>query len=327
MSRALILPTPANPFLLCYWIHLYKQFIKPEIDTLYVHVNQSLDENVKRYIDDLLNEDGIIYVYTDHQIEHGDAIDKILDLVTEKYVCLIEDDCLIFKSGAINQYFTELEQYNYEVVGSKRGSCGKEIWDASQDKYDLDYTGYGDTGCNFWPNLFFIETEALRQTDRNFKAKEWKAGTFIPELNYTIQQDTYGDTFVNTSIQILNKYPQHRILYIPQYHASPDDGIHYDQKTSVFDGNARYIHVGSLSSMNVNTYTKQQYLRNEYEKKEWERRVAFWRMFYQFSYPFPTYMNDYANKYNEVLERMTADLELSAERICIFQSRYKKLGL
>ena len=162
MSRAVILPTPADPFLLTYWLDLFLKNVMDEIDTLYVHANRELDPRVLSYIEEMFKHPKIVFKHTNHQVEHGDAIDQILEVVKEDHVMLFEDDCYNFRQGFVNKMFTLLEGNFYDVIGSKRGSCGQEILDASKKKYGLDYSGLGDQGCNFWPSYFFIKTIELR---------------------------------------------------------------------------------------------------------------------------------------------------------------------
>lgn len=327
MSRAVILPTPCNPFLLTYWLDLYLKNIAPEVDTLYVHANADIEPEVFEYIKDMFSIPNVVFKFTDHQIEHGNAIDEILDQIKETHVMLIEDDCYTFKPGLVGKMFSKLENGHCDVVGSKRGSCGQEILNASQAKYGLDYSGFGDSGCNFWPAYFFIKTDDLRATDRHFQAKEWKAGTYIPELDYTVKDNQYGDTFVNTSIQIMAKFPQSRIHYIQQYHASPADEILAVRKMGLFDGEARHTHVGSLSSFNATRDIEPPVMNNKMEKREWERRIAFWLTGWEVSQPVSSRMVNYSNLYKQKLDELIVKMGLSYSSIRKFQLIYKGLGL
>ena len=327
MSRAVILPTPCNPFLLTYWLDMYLKNISPEVDTLYIHANAELEINVFKYIKEMFDIPNVVFMFTDHQIEHGNAIDEILDKVKEDHVMLIEDDCYTFKPGLVDKMFSLIENNLVDVVGSKRGSCGQEILDASKAKYNLDYSGFGDSGCNFWPAYFFIRTDDLRATDRHFQAKEWKAGTYIPELDYTVKENQYGDTFVNTSIQIMAKFPQDRIKYIQQYHASPADDILSIRKIGLFDGQAKHTHIGSLSSFNARRDVEPPVMNNQMEKKEWERRIAFWLKGWEISQPVNNGMIAYSYLYKQKLDELTNKMGLSISRIRKFQNIYKKIGL
>lgn len=327
MSRAVILPTPTSPFQLKYWLDMYERNVEPEVDMLYVHINGIYKPEELEAMLKLCEMHSAMVMFTDHQIEHGTAIDKILDTVTEEHVMLIEDDCFVFKGGFVNKMFTLLENGAFLVIGSKRGSCGNEILEASKTKYKLDYSGLGDSGCNFWPSYFFIATQALRDTDRHFHAKEFRAGVFCEELNHTFTETQYGDTFVNTSIQIMAKYPQQSIHYIPQHHASPDDSIWYNKKQGLFDGQAKYIHVGSLSSFNINQ-AQFANIPNQQEKREWERRVAFWTMFWEHSQAqLPPELGELSTRYKAKLDQMIAEMRLSISKVNQFKAIYRTLGL
>ena len=126
-NRAVILPTPGNPFLLTYWLDLYLKNIASEVNTLYVHVNTEIEPEVLDYIKEMFSIPNVVFMFTDHQIEHGNAIDEILNKVKEEYVMLIEDDCYTFKPGLVGKMFGFIENNIYDVIGSKRGSCGQEM--------------------------------------------------------------------------------------------------------------------------------------------------------------------------------------------------------
>jgi hypothetical protein len=319
-----------------------------EIDMLYVHLNSPVEDEVVLYIANLCQHPKIKFMYTDHQIEHGDAIDFALEQVTQEFVMLIEDDCYIFKSGKVSALFELVESGRFDLIGSKRGSCHAEIMDASAMKYRLDYSGAGDTGCNFWPNLFFCRTHTLKDTDRNFKARAWSKGEAIPELNWVVQSDViYGDTFVNTSIQLMAKYPQDRIHYIPQYHGSPDDQNHASENTHLWDGVASWVHVGSLSSgvggMLCDTVGRPMAKRkdktvpandilpnhchNENEQREWERRCQWWLTFWETAKDIPETMRDFHTQYYLAIYRIINQYQLSETRIKKRQKIYERLGL
>lgn len=355
MSRAAILPYPGDPFLLRYWLTLFARIWGSEVDTLYIHLNSTLEKEMVEYIDSLIHQAShvsqrkICFIHSDHQIEHGDVIDMTLEDVEEDLVMLIEDDCYIFREGVINQCFTYLESGEYDVVGSKRGSCSQEILDASKEKYGLDYGGEGDQGCNFWPNLFFSSKKLLTETDRNFAARSWKKGEVVEPLGLKVEaEEVVGDTFVNTSIQIMATVPQERIKYIPQYHGSPLDLDDYSRRRNLWDGKAPWVHVGSLSSGvggalmdregRVLTRRKIDPPKSESvlaghcntpaEKKEWERRVQWWLTFWQSAAPTITSKEqEFYNLYGEAIQRIIDQYGLSEKSITQRQNAYRRLGL
>lgn len=328
-GRAVILPTPASFVHLAYWNKYYERFIEPSINTLYVHLNGEYSQAEIDLIFELFDKKNVVFKHTKKQVEHGDAIDMMLDLVTEEHVMLIEDDCFVFRDGFIDKMFSLLENDQYLLIGSKRGSCGQEILDASKKKYRLDYSGLGDSGCNFWPSYFFCSTDTIRETDRNFKAREFRAGFYSKELDHTFKETQYGDTFVNTSIQLMATTPQQAIHYIPQNHASPDDLIWHNKNMRLFNGNAKYIHVGSLSSFNYKRYKSHPEIIGDFNKKEWERRTSFYLTFWE-DYSIEGLTEEQKmlyDLYHEKLLKMIDDMGLSATRIKKFQIIYSRLGL
>jgi len=349
-TRAAILPYPGDPFLLRYWLDLYHRTWAQEIDHLYIVLNSTLEKPMVEYIKTQVenysyNKDITLY-YIDHQIEHGAGIDYALERVNEELVMLVEDDCYIHKAGAVDRCFSYLESGAVDVVGSKRGSCSDEISEVSRLQYGLDYSGMGDQGCNFWPNLFFSSKQLLIDTDRNFAARRWVKGELIEPLNHIVQSDeVVGDTFVNTSIQVLAKIPQGRIKYIPQYHGYPHDLEDYMRSQNLWDGICPWVHVGSLSSgvggalrddqgrpLSRRTIDPPNPTPMETiafaDKKEWERRVQWWLTFYQTAQPTITEAEqDFYNQYGGAVTRLITAFDLSLQHIRSRQSAYSKLGL
>jgi hypothetical protein len=303
-------------------------------------------EYIKTQVENYKYGKDITLYYIDHQIEHGHAIDYALERVKEDLVMLIEDDCYIFKPGAVEKCFCYLEGHYYDVVGSKRGSCSTEISETAKNLYGLDYSGAGDQGCNFWPNLFFSSKKLLMETDRNFAARAWQKGETIEALNHIVGRDeVVGDTFVNTSLQILAKVPQNRIKYVPQYHGYPQDLEDYMRQQNLWDGQAEWVHVGSLSSgvggalrddqgrpLSRRTIdppnTQPMETISFADKKEWERRVQWWLTFYQTAQDTITdEEQDFYNQYGGAINRLISAFDLNPIHIRSRQNAYSKLGL
>jgi hypothetical protein len=276
-------------------------------------------------------------------MEHGAAINEMLSYCHEQYVMLIEDDGYIFQKGVVNGCFLRLENGADDILGSPRGSCSPEIWDRAKELWNLDYSGLGDKGPNFWPNYFFTHTKYLHQTDHNFGAKAWAKGERIEPLNYTAKELCASDTFVNTSLQL--RAMNLRIAEIPQYHASPDDLEHYEKKQFLFDGKAPWTHVGSLSSGTHGVLIDdsgrplaERRITSAYahkkvpgkcdsmqEKNEWERRVVFWSMFLDNADPdaIPEFRAEYA----KAIKRVITQFNLSQYDIDRKKEIYRSIGL
>lgn len=344
-SRAALLPYPGDPFLLNYWLKLYKKYWAKDIDCLYIGFNSRVEESVFEYIMEIINE-ASVETGTSSRIDvipymndHGATLLRLLDLVKEEYVMLIEDDGFIFNDKIVGECFAKLESGQYDIVGSKRGSCSMEVLTAAQNKWNLQYEGEGDQGPNFWPNFFFCKTELLRRTDRKFGARCWYKGEVIEGLNYVVTDElANGDTFVNTSLQLRAMVSPERILCLPQYHGSPDDLDHYQRGKYLFDGLAPWTHVGSLSS-GISGLLRDEYNRpleirlvqpkeektvlpgglctSEAEHKEFERRVQWWLTFLEavdFESLSPKVKPFYL-AYKTAVEQLIAQFELSISRI------------
>ncbi len=352
-SRAALLPHPADPFMFNYWLKFFNKVWRDEVDCLYIYINSPIEPKIIGYMLDLVRSDPKINVtYFPQQIEHGEAINRMLDLVQEDNVMLIEDDGFIFRSGWVDRFFNYLENDIYDLIGSPRGSCSQEIWDASKAKYSLDYSGMGDVGPNFWPCYLFTRKRLLTDTDRNFGAKHWPAGTRIEELDYTVKEDgCYGDTFVNTSVQLRNRLSKNRIFTIPQYHGSPDDLEHFSKNYNLWDRVAYWTHVGSLSSGTHGILIDDQgrslarrtidppkdtaripaTCNTLQEHNEWERRVQWWLTFLEYfkeqQPKVPQAVYDFAVEYEKAISRIITQLQLNKDHIVKRQQIYKQIGL
>jgi hypothetical protein len=349
-NRAAILPFPGDPFLLTYWLHTYEKYWSNQVDKLYIYFNSPIEDEVVSYIKNLcLEYPKVNLQYNNVQIEHGEAINRTLDIVREDLVMLIEDDGFIFNYGIIEYCFQQIEQDRFDIVGGKRGSCGFELLERAKDRWRLDYTGLGDQGPNFWPCFFFCRKQLLLNTDRVFGSKMWKAGERCEPLNFNVETDQCGDTFVNTSLQLRDLVPISRILCIPQYHGSPDDLVHYENHQFLFDGKAPWCHIGSLSTGvggllrdNQNRALARRLIdppeseiklppicNTEQETHEFERRVQWWLRFYNYymSFDHPEEMPNFTPLYKNAIETIINQYKLSRKRIDQRLLAYASLGL
>ena len=355
MSRCAILPFPGDPFLLHYWLSFYGS-THPEsprwgnyIDTLYIYFNSPIEEAAVKNIEALCNYlyIGIHLIYNNQQIEHGEAINRTLDVVKEDYIMLIEDDGFIFKPEIVDVAFKMIETGGMQIVGSKRGSCHMEILSAAQKKWGLNYEGYGDQGPNFWPCFFFCRKDLLLKTDRQFGARAWKQGEIVLPLEHEVlAPQIHSDTFVNTSLQLRAIVPENQIAYFPQYHGNTDDYPDYLAKTNLCDGKAPWTHAGSLSSGVGGILTDDQgralarrkidppkgsdrlpnYCNTEQERLEWERRVMWWERFWRFA-AWNENIAEFYDLYKKAIDRIVKQYGLDEKRIEQRLNIYRELGL
>ena len=346
MSRAVILPFPGDPYLINYWLHLFRTVWYDEISKLYIYHNSTIEPEMEAYIKNLCKDEKIVYIYNPKQIEHGDAINNALDEVKEDYLMLIEDDAYIFKKYIVDACFRELENNKYDIIGSRRGSCAFEILEQARLKWGLDYEGEGDQGCNFWPCYFFTKTSILKQTTRRFGARAWNSGQIIEPLSYVVDAPVvYGDTFVNTSLELRAIIPQERILTIPQYHADPNDITFHENKKFLFNGLSSWTHVGSLSTGVGGVLTDDQNrplskrkiwepqelqqgknANSAGEVLEWARRISFWLRFYEFA-DSNRGSEEFYELYGKAIHKLIIKNDIPYTTIRRFKKIYKTLGL
>ena len=319
MSRAVLLPTPGDPFLLYYWLNNYERVWRDEIDKLYICVNGQTDKEVLSFFKELIG--GVTnaeYIEFGTMIDHGNAIDKLLDLCGEKYVMLAEDDAFVVKSGQVDKCFKLLESGEKQIVGSRRGSCSAEILEKAKGRWGLDYSGFGDNGCNFWPAFLFTSKELLTATDREFGAKQWQPGEYIKGLDMIADELCVGDTLVNTSLQLRGMVKNSLIESVPQYHGATDDEPDYLAKTNIWSPDCCWLHVGSLSSgvyglLDLNRELSRDHFRTHDERMELERRVTFWTIFAS-SFK-ENVLKKQLKDYKEALHRLVKHYELDRNRI------------
>lgn len=334
MSRAAILPYPADPFLLNFWIKGFKNIWYDEVDRLYIYCNSPIERPVIDFIKTITDDEKIAFLYDPQQVPHGVAINNTLDFVVEGNVMLIEDDAFVIKKGAIDYYFSFIESGAYDVVGSPRGSCSFEILERGKQLWDVPE-------CNFWPCFLFTKKETLITTDRWFDSKSWKAGEYVPFLFTSFDVDVVGDTFVNTSLQLRAK--GYKIYTVEQYHSYVTDIDDYRVGRYIFGAQCPWFHVGSLSSgvggvlmddrgrslskRFIEEPEEQTILpphcNSSGEQREWERRVAWWLTFAEEA---PKgIIDDFLVLYFQAVERVIQQYKLSRKTITTRQTVFKKI--
>lgn len=325
MTRAALLSTCGDPFILGLCVKLWKERWGSEIDKLYINYNNHAGvplEAVQECLAKLIEDPRIVLIYHATGIGNGPPQIELLKIVKEDLILLLEDDFFIFNAGAVDECFRRIESGETDLLGSPRGSCGKEVWDAAQKKYNLDYSGLGDKGPTWWPTGLYCRKEDLLKTDLDFGSKEYKAGEYFKEIDHTIEVTEYSDTFVWASLQL--RYLGVRSIDIPQYHASPEEIEYYENKSDKWaDGVKKgWIHGGSLSAgwggylsgslPDVSTLQA---------KMEIETRVAFWTIAWSETEGYPLFRIDYGRGIEDLIQKA----ELSVDRVNRKMNIYRQL--
>lgn len=329
MSRAAILPTPADPFQLILWWDMFKKNAMPNLDHLYVYINSSVGGEVVSFIKkNVLNDPRITIRYSNHMIGHGEAIKRSLADVVEDHMLLIEDDCIVFRP-AFDDLFMKLETKQVDIIGSYRQSSSENIATAALNTFL--YPPHLEQF--FWPNLLFTDAERLRKTDQNFGSKHFDVGEEIKELGWVVDGPVGNDTFVWASIQLRASKP--RIEWIEQYHAQVDDPDFQRAGYRAWNGIAQWVHIGSLSSVMMNfllddqgyplmhrgvgtpheTYPLPKEIEDEAGKQEIESRFAHTILAYEYAKDRCGAIQDFVDVYGRAIEKAIMEMRLNRERI------------
>lgn len=245
-SRAAILPTPGDPFILAGWLNHYKNVWKDEVDRLYVHLNSRLEDPVINYSKKLVEDVGGTILYSKGWLGHGEALRVLVETVEEEFIVLCEDDAYVLSSGIVDQLFGMVERKDTDAIASGRVSCAISL---QQREIEVFKLRGGDIHLpNFWPCFFFCPTQMLLDTDRNYAAKNWEKGEYIKELDWTTPDNISADTFGWTSIQLRNK--GYRFHLIPDGRSTTQDRELFVRRQGIFAAPpiAPWIHFGSTSS-------------------------------------------------------------------------------
>lgn len=323
-TRAVLLPSTADPFLMRQWFKSFEIW-KDEVDKIYVLLNSDADPVLAAqsfiYIGSILlsavGKDKFWIEGTMPKIDHGPAIDQMLEVCTEDLILLIEEDALVFKKGVVDEYFKLIEDGEYDLVGSARGSTGKEIWKRGNELWP----DTPEQAPHFWPNFLFCKRADLLKTDRNFSAKAWYKGDYIKELDLTITDEViYADSFVWASIQLRAKGL--RVKLVEQYHSRIEDLEDFTQVKGIFDRKAPWVHIGSLSGWwNVLMAEELQFRIGEVN--EWERRASFWLLCYENSEP--DKLPEFRERYKKGIDRLIDEYTLSLPRVKYRADLYRRL--
>ncbi len=338
MSRAALLPSIGDPFVLLYWFRFFENVWQDEVDKLYFYVSpKTVSVEILQLIHDrVASHPKVEFRITPMEFtDHGEIMRLLVLDCKEPHIMFIEDDGFIFGKGAVDQQFKRIESGKYDLIGSSRGSIHMPISDREEEVFGKISIGY-DSGPNFWPNFLFATTELLKKTDLHFEAKHWEKGHYIKELDMALEEDSGADTFSWASIQL--RTLTDKIGYCPQYKAYPHDPILRSQNEWTFSGNAKWIHAGSFSS------GIRYFLRDEKDvtlegegllpltppadegsRNDFECRVAWWSMIMDVVTGETDSIAEFRSKYVVALERLIDFMGLHRNEIEYRKKMYLEL--
>lgn len=328
MSRAVFLSAGGDPFLSLFVLKLFKERFYDEVDKIYICYNNHAGvplEVAQEFISKAIEDPKVQLIYHPSGIGNGMPITEMAKIAKEDLIMLLEDDGFIFQSGAVNKCFQDIESDLTDIVGSPRFSCGTEIGEASKIKYGLDYSGYGDVGCNWWPNFFFCKREDLLKTDMDFGSHTWTPGEYSKELDHTFTEINHGDTFVWACIQLRARGL--RSHSVPQHHAGPfeiTDKETGEQNWHPSQSWFPWIHGGSLSAGWGGYLTGSiPDTSNDSAKQEIETRVAFWMICSDVIDGFEDFKQRYKLGIQELIDNGNLNRDRIIEKVIIYKQLMK----
>lgn len=326
MSRAAFLATAGDPFSTLMVYKLFKERWYNEVNTFYININNHCGvpkEVIGELISILVLDPKIHIIYHPSGIGNGPPVTEMVKLCKEDLILLLEEDGFIFDSGEVNRCFQQIESDLTDALGSPRFSCGVEVGEAAKKKWNLNYSGYGDVGPNFWPNFFFCKRSDLLKTDLDFGSHTWQPGEYCPKLDHTFTEVNHGDTFVWLCVQL--RALGLRFQNIPQHHADPYEIEHkksgeqnWHRATQPF----HWIHAGSLSA-GWGGYLSGRVpdTSNESAKLEMETRAAFWKLCANTIQGF----DGFIDRYQDGIDELIKNAELDPRRIDNKYLLYKEI--
>lgn len=323
MTRAVLLSTCGDPFILLFCIKLWQERWYDEISKMYINYNNHCgiqSDVVGECLSTLVKDPKIHLIYHGSGIGNGPPQVENLKLCQEDLVCLMEDDFFVFNSGALDRNFKLIEDGKADIIGSCRYAAG-EVAQAAQKKYNLDYSGIGDKGFGWWPTGFFCHRKDLLKTDLDFGSKKYPKGEYFKELDHTFAEDAHTDTFTWASVQL--RYLGVESIDIPHHHADPYEieskqkgQMNWDKQSEPFD----WIHGGSLSA-GWGGYLSGQIpdTSNESAKQEMESRVAFWDIALHSVDGFDAFKVDYQTGITDLIHNAQLDTGRIYKKINIYK--------
>ena len=311
-KRIAILSSGGDIFLSSLVLKLFKERFYDEIDEMFVCYNNHAQiplSVAQEFIKNVMEEPKARIVYYPMGVGNGVPIKQgVLLAPDDSLILLLEDDGWVFTQGKINECFERIESGETDLLGSPRGSCGQEIWNAAQTKYNLDYTGEKDVGPTWWPNFLFCKRKDLLRTDLNFASKEYKAGEYVKEIDHTMVETQYSDTFAFASLQL--RYLGIRSEEIPQFHCSPTEMADKQLGKMNWRNNQSpyWLHVGSLSS-GFGGYLSGQIpdVSTDMAKWEIETRVAGWKIACDLTEGYVNFRKEYLMGIEDLIQNAKLD--------------------
>ena len=310
MKRAVLLPTPGDPFVLAYWLRNYERVWKDWADELSILVNGQTDSKALAWIRNECSRLNAKMAYEPRRVGHGEAIRALLEASDADVVMLAEDDAYVRNGEYVDITFESIELGYWDVIGTPRGGMDPEIETFARAKW----VGHNMTapephdppsnGPGLWPCFLFARREQLLATSRIFGPKSWYPGETIPGLDYLVlEREMTTDCFTTTAFEL--RGAGLRIQPTVQYKE-------LWQKDMPNDRLVPWFHAGGLSNGGWwDAMHARPDIGGTYEGLDWAHRIWWWRRCA--SSATRSFATLQAADYIAALERLTMRLGVAGE--------------
>jgi len=294
VTRAVLLPAGADPFLNAYWLRHYRTWAD-SVDELHVATCGSIPDEVVEYTRERIEAVGGTHYHFPRRMSHGWVITYLLEQTSADHIMLIEDDAFIRTPAIVEESFAFVETGETDLIGCPRnGYASESIIGAAIRRF-----GEEPQGLAFWPCFLFVARKHLEATDKLFDGKIWPAGSTI--FGETLHERAVADTFIWASYQLRE---QGLTVSLRDGHRL---GIEVPR-------DAPWFHVGSLSSghgyiwlnadMTPERYTEEILQWSGLPPGETAKRMAWWqRAWEHWDGGIPDYRRLYELGFREFVDR------------------------
>lgn len=331
MTRAALLLTVGDPYLLEFWFETYNKVWSKEVDKLYVSLDKrdGLMGEAVAYSKRLCERNGATIVETEvSDISNG--IKVLFDACKEELFLLVQDDAPIFRKHSVEQQLERIESGEVDAIGTLIKNYGPEKFNEQLIKKfkhdDWKYHPYRGEGYAFWQNFFFGKIKDIRATDGNLQVETWPRNKYVPFLDITLEQDCSIDIFVSMTLQM--RAAGVRFAYVPQYTPSREDFVDYMQRKNIFDGSCPWMHIAHMSSIYMAILNNGWEMLTSYsdgDQKEYERRMAWWQMLIKRYPQVREELPEFSGRFENVLGDIRRNLNLNPDNINRREAIYKEV--
>lgn len=274
-SRAILLPSIGDPFLLNLWFSRSYPKFKDEVDHVYLCVDMNQNEKwqyeIKQYIVDTYSKLPNVSVFFSEKAGLTSSFETPFKRCKHTHFAYIQEDAFVYRKGEVARCFEAVESGQVDIVASPMYCYSAILNELMSGATGAKEPYLHNLGFAFWQNFFFSSIDTIRKTNCDFDVKQYRQGEMIPYLNREAPETVSLDVMAEISFQL--RVMGKRIKYVSQG-LGVNDLCYYPLDVNFWQ------HVNSLSSITM-------YLVNETSlppvgdestglKTELERRVAWW---------------------------------------------------